>query len=138
MADVTNDAQQLCDLFTRLATEVDAFRTAHYDELSPQRRGELEEQIQQLYDFHDKFAGDVIQSTLNSTQGDLAKLIRVTQQASDALKHLETVERAVNIASAAANLAQAITSAGYGQIPDAVRGLVQAIQGAPDEDSSES
>jgi hypothetical protein len=130
---ISSEAQQLCDLFTKLAGEVDAYRNAHYDELTPAQRAKLEEQIQELYDFHDRFAGDVIQDTLDALQGDLTTLTSVTQQAIDALKHLNSVAKAINIVSAAANVAEAIFGGGYGQIPDAVRELVQAIQTPSDK-----
>jgi phage I-like protein len=136
MPDNTNQAQQLCDLFTQLAAEVDAFRTAHYDQLSPQQRADLEEEIQQLYDFHDQFAGDVIQCTLDAVQGDLTKLTSVTKQATDALKHLQTVAKVVNIVAAAADLTQAIVTGGYGEIPEAVRSLAQAIEPSTDKDDN--
>ncbi len=107
-------------------------------ELSPQRRAELEEQIQQLYDFHDQFAGDAIQKTIDAMQGDLDKLTSVTRQAKDALQHLKSIEQVVNIVSAAATLAEDIVSADYGAIPEAVRSLAQAVQAPPDKDSAGS
>ena len=138
MSEITNGAQELCDLFTQLAAEMDAYRTSHYDELSPAQRAALEERIQQLYDFHDEFAGDVIQNTLNAVQGDLTKVTNVTRQARDALKHLQTVARVVNVVSAAANLAQAIVLGGYGEIPEAIRSLAQVIQPGTDKDGGAS
>lgn len=125
--------QQLADLFTGLAGDVEAFRNAHYDELGPADRAALEEKIQQFYDFHDQFAGDVIQRTLDAVQGDLAGLEKVTKQASESLQHLESVQKALNIVAAASGLAQAILTGGYGQIPDAVRCLAQAIQAPTDK-----
>lgn len=136
MPDNTTQAQQLCDLFTQLAGEVDAFRNSHYDDLSSQQRADLEEVIQQFYDFHDQFAGDVIQYTLDAVQGDLTRLTSVTKQATDALKHLETVAQVVNVVAAAADLAQAIVTGGYGEIPEAVRSLAQAIQPGADKDDT--
>lgn len=128
-----DQAQQLADLFTQLANEVDAFRNAHYDELSAAQRADLEDKIQQLYDFHDEFAGDAIQNTLNAMQGDLGQLTTVTSQAKAALQHLQTVQRVVNIVSAASTLAEDIVTADYGAIPESVRCLAQAIQPAPDK-----
>jgi len=131
--DSTDQAQQLADLFTQLANEVDAFRNAHYDELTADQRADLENKIQQLYDFHDEFAGDAIQNTLNAMQGDLSQLTSITTQAKEALHHLETVQRVVTVASAAAALAEDIVSADYGAIPETVRSLAQAIQPPPDK-----
>lgn len=134
----TDQAQQLADLFTQLANEVDAFRNAHYDELSSAQRADLEDKIQQLYDFHDEFAGDAIQNTINAMQGDLSQLTSITNQAKKALQHLETVQRVVNIVSAASNLAEDIITADYGAIPDSVRVLAQAIQPPPDKQTTDS
>src|SRR5581483_6815836 len=107
----TDQAQQLADLFTKLAEEVDDFRNAHYDELSATQRGVLEEDIQQLYDFHDRFAGDAIQNTLDAMKGDLSHITDATRQATQALQHLKTIERVVAIVAAAATLAEDIVLA---------------------------
>ena len=131
-----NQAQELANLFTRLAAEVDAYRSAHYDELSPQRRLDLEEYFQRLCDFHDKFAGEVIQDTLDAMHGDLNKLTSITKQAGDALKHLKSVEQIVKVVSAAAMLAEAIATGAYGEIPEAVRSLAQALQPRSDKPDS--
>jgi 5-methylcytosine-specific restriction endonuclease McrBC regulatory subunit McrC len=138
MPDATDQPQQLADLFTKLAAEVDAFRSAHYDELSPQQRGHLEEKIQQLYDFHDQFAGDAIQNTINALKGDLTQLNNVTRQAADALKHLNSVAQVVNIVSAASTIASDVMTADYGAIPEAVRLFVQAVQAPSDKTPSGS
>jgi hypothetical protein len=138
LPDSTDQAQQLADLFTRLAGEVNAFRDAHYDELTPGQRDDLEENIQQLFDFHDRFAGDVIQNTLDAMQGDLSALTNVTTQAASALKHLQTIQAVVNIVSAAATLAQDIIIADYGAIPEALRALAQAVQNPSDKTPSGS
>ena len=123
----TGDAQQLADLFTRLAAQVDEFRNTHYDELSRARRDTLEEKIQQLYDFHDQFAGEVVQGTIDAMHGDIGKLISVARQANTALDHLKRVEQVVSLVSAAAGLAAAIVTGGYGEIPDDIRTLAQAL-----------
>lgn len=132
----TDQAQQLADLFTKLAGEVDAFRNAHYDELSTQQRADLEDKIQQLYDFHDQFAGDAIQNTINALQGDLSPLTNVTAQANDAVKHLNRVEEVVNIVAAASTIVSDIITADYGAIPEDVRVLAQTIQNPSDKTSS--
>lgn len=137
MPDTTDQSQQLADLFTKLAGEASSFRDAHYDELGAQGRAGLEAKIQQLFDFHDHFAGEALQNTINALQGDLTQLTDLTRQATEAFQHLESIERAVNIVSAASNIAQAIATGGYGQLPDAVLGLAQAIQGSDDKSDSD-
>ncbi|HEX4748020.1 MAG TPA: hypothetical protein VH302_00630 [Bryobacteraceae bacterium] len=137
MPDTVSDAQQLADLFTKLAGEVDGFRNAHYDDLTPQQRGAMEAQIQQLYDFHDEFAGEALQKTLDVLQGDLTQLANIAREADDAFHHLKSIQRAIDIVSAASNIAQAIATGGYGQLPDAVRVLAQAVQGSDDKSDSD-
>jgi uncharacterized protein YgbK (DUF1537 family) len=135
MPGTDDQAQELADLFTKLAGEVDAFRNAHYDELSSELRAHLESKIQQLYDFHDQFAGDAIQNTLNAMQGDLSQIVRVTTQTQQALQHLKTVEQVVKIVSAASTLAEDIVLADYGAIPEDLRSLAQTVQTPADKDS---
>ena len=137
MPDAASDAQQIADLFTKLANEIDAFRNAHYDDLSPQQRLSLETQIQQLYDFHDEFAGQALQNTIDALQGDLTSLAKITKQATEALEHLQSVQRVVDIAAAASNIVQAIATGGYGQIPDGIRAFAQAVTGSDDKSDSE-
>lgn len=138
MPDTVDQAQQLADLFTKLAGEVDDFRNTHYDDLSPQQRADLEAQIQQLYDFHDQFSGDAIQGTIDALKGDLTQLTNVTQQATNTLKHLNSVAQIVNIVSAASTVAADIVTADYGAIPDAVSSFIQALQPPSDKSSSGS
>jgi hypothetical protein len=135
MAETDDQAQRLADLFTKLAGDVDNFRSAHYDELSFARRAELEDKIQQLYDFHDRFAGDAIQNTLNAMQGDLSQITNATGQAERALQHLKTVQQVVSIVAAAATVAEDIVTADYGAIPEDVRSLIQAAQPGVDKNS---
>lgn len=139
MPDTDDDeAQQVADLFTKLAGEVNDFRNAHYDDLSPQQRADLEEKIQQLYDFHDQFCGDAIQNTINALKGDLTQLTNVTRQATDALKHLNSVAQVINIVSAASTVVADIVTADYGAIPDALQSLIQAVQPPSDKGPSGS
>jgi hypothetical protein len=138
LPDSADQAQDLANLFTKLAGEVDDFRNAHYDELTADQRAELEERIEQLYDFHDQFAGDAIQNTLNAMQGDLNLLTDATTRATNALKHLNAIAAVVNIVSAAATLAEDIVIGDYGAIPEAVRVLAQVIQNPSDKKSSGS
>ena len=136
MPDTANDAQQLADLFTKLAGEIDAFRNVHYDDLSPQQRLSLEAQIQQLYDCQDRFSGESLQKTIDALQGDLTSLTNVAKQAAQALQHLQTVKRVLDIASAASNIAQAILTGGYGQIPEATRAFAQSVAESDDKSVS--
>ena len=136
MPDIADQAQQLADLFTKLAGEVDGFRTSHYYDLTPQQRSDLEEQIQQLYDFHDQFAGDAIQNTINALQGDLTQVVNITRQATESLQHLKTIQQAVSIVSAAASFAEDIIIGDYGAIPESIRAFIQAVQPSPDKPST--
>ncbi len=133
MPDTCDQAQQLADLFTALAAKVDAFRNAHYDELSDRQRSDLEEEIEQLYDCHDQFAGDAIQNTLATIQADVPQIVSVTQQANAALEHLNDIEKVASIASAATGIVADILTADYGAIPEAVYKFAQAVNPPPDK-----
>ena len=133
MSGKSEDAQRLADLFTTLAAKVDEFRNTHYDELSRKQRDQLEEKIQQLYDFHDQFAGEVIECTLEAMQGDIGELIGVARQANETLSHLKRMEQVMEMVAAAAALAEAIVTGSYGEIPEDIRSLAQSLSNGSDK-----
>jgi|GEM_PF-2914722 len=123
-----DQARKLADLFANMAQSVDAYRSQHFEELSPDDRARLEDCIQKLDDSHDKFTAVAIQDTLNAIQDDLDRVVSVTTQAEQALKHLKTVAEISKVVSAAAELAMTIATADYGAIPSAIQDVVQAVQ----------
>jgi len=123
-----DQARQLADLFSQMADTVGAYRDAHYSELAPDERLKLEQQIQQLDDFCDQFTAEAIQATLETIQGDLDRIVSVTRDAGQALKHLTKIAEISSILSSVADLAYDITAADYGAVPGAIQDIVGAVQ----------
>ncbi len=90
----------------------------HFQELAPEERLRLEQLIQQLDDFCDQFTARAIQDTLDAIQSDLDRIVNVTGQAEESLKHLKTVAEITALVSAAADLAGDIMTGDFGAIPD--------------------
>jgi ABC-type transporter Mla subunit MlaD len=127
MANAADEARSLADLFGETSKAVDEYRARHLNELTPEQRTQLEQLIQKIDDAHDECTADAIEDTINQVQTSLQQIASVTGQAQQALKHLNTVQQVVNIASAVSELAQAIMTADYGGIPSALVNLGQTI-----------
>ncbi len=138
MSNTADQARQLANLFSRMSETVDAYRTQHFAELAPEERDELEDRIQQLDDIHDDFTAIAIEDTLNSIKGDLDRIANVTTQAQQALHHLNTVAAIIKVASAASELGEAIVTADYGAIPQAIVDLIQAVPKTADKNPSDA
>jgi len=134
-----NDADQLRQVaaeFQRMSEAVDDFRQQHFDALTADQRARLEQFVQRLDDIHDQLTGLAIDKTLDALRGDLDRIASVTTQAQQALKHLNTVAEIVKIVSAAAELGQAIATADYGAIPQAIEDIVQALPQKSDKNNT--
>ncbi len=131
-----DEARQLANLFASMSETVDAYRTQHFTQLTPQERDQLEQKIQQLDDIHDGFTATAIQDTLNAIQSSLDRITSVTTQAQQSLQHLNTVAAIARVVSAASELAEDIFTADYGAIPQAIEDVVQAIAKTSDKNSS--
>lgn len=130
-------ARQLASLFSRISESLDAYRNRYFAELTPEQRDELEDRIQQLDDIHDGFTAIAIQDTLNSIKGDLDQITTATTQAQQSLRHLNTVAQIIKVASAASELGQAIVTADYGAIPQAIKDLIQTVPKTADKNPSD-
>lgn len=130
--------RQLAATFAQMADSVDAYRTAHLAELSPNDRQTLQLAIQHLQDVHDNVTLAAIQDSLNAMQSDLARITEVTKQAQQALHHLQTIAEVVKLVSAASELAEDIAIADYGAIPQSIEDIIQALPQKPDKNTSSS
>lgn len=134
-----NDADQLRQVaaqFEHMAEAVDDFRQQHFDELTADQRARLEQFVQQLDDIHDQITALAIDKTLDALRGDLDRIASATMQAQQALKHLNTVAEIVKVVSAAAELGEAIATADYGAIPQAIEDIVQAVPHQSDKNNA--
>lgn len=136
MLNAADAARQLAALFSRFSESVDAYRTQYFAQLTPEERHQLEGRIQQLDDIHDRFTEIAIEDTLNSIKGDLDRITAATTQAQQSLAHLNTVADIVNVVSAASALGEAILTADYGAIPQAILDLIQAVPKKADKNPS--
>lgn len=133
MPDSADQVRQLAGLFSQMSETVDAYRTQHFTQLTPEERDRLEQLIQQLDDIHDGFTAIAIQDTLNAIRDDLNQITTVTTEAQQSLHHLNTVAHVLKVVSAAAELGSAIITADYGAIPQAIKDLAQAIPQTADK-----
>ncbi len=136
MPDAANAARELAELFADTAKAVDAYRSEHLRELTPEQRTDLEQLIQKIDDIHDECTADAIEAALNGIQSDLDRIASVTNQAKRSLQHLKTVEKVTKVASAVAELGAAIMTSDYGAIPSAIQDIAGAVSGDPDASSS--
>ncbi len=136
MSNAADHARQLANLFAQMSEAVDAYRTQHFVELTPEQRQELEDRIQQLDDIHDRFTETAIEDTLNSIKGDLDRITAVTTHAQQSLAHLNSVGEVIRVVSAASALAEVILTADYGAIPQAIEDLIQAVPKTADKNPS--
>lgn len=127
MPNAADEARKLADLFAESSKAVDDYRVQHLNELTGDQRTRLEQLIQKFDDAHDECTADAIEDTLNQVQSDLDQIARVTGQAQQALKHLNTIQQVVNLASAISELAEAIMTGDYAGIPSAVVDIGQTI-----------
>lgn len=127
MPNAADEARNLAALFAQTSEAVDDYRTRHLNQLTVDQRTRLEQIIQKLDDAHDECTADAIADTLNQMQSDLGQIAKVTGQAQHALKHLNTVQEVVNVASAISELAEAIMTGDYAGIPSALVDIGQTI-----------
>ena len=127
MANAADEARKLADFFAESSKALDDYRIRHLNELTGEQRTRLEQVIQKLDDAHDECTADAIEDTLKKMQSDLEQIARVTGQAQQALKHLNTVQEVVKVASAISGLAQAILTGDYAGIPSALVEIGQTI-----------
>ncbi len=138
MLNAPDQARHLASLFSQMSETVDAYRTQAFAQLTPEERNQLEDGIQQLDDIHDAFTAIAIEDTLNSIEGDLDQITTVTTQAQQSLRHLNTVAQIVKVVSAASELGEAIVTADYGAIPQAIKDLIQAVPKTADKNPSDA
>jgi len=129
----SSNARQIAALFEGIAESVENYRDQNYSALGPKGRAALDSVLQHLYDLHDRFTGIAIQRTLEFAQEQVDQIIDVTKRAETALKHLRTTQKIIQIASSIAELGEAITTADYGAIPEAIKSASDALSNDSDD-----
>jgi len=120
-------------MYESMAETVERYRDQHYSALTAEQRAALDTALQRLYDTHDRFTAIAIRNTLDALGDQLREITTITSRAAESLKHLKTAERIIKIVAAAAELAEAITAANYGAIPDAIATAASALHPANGE-----
>ena len=121
--------QDLADLFSELAHEIEQFREAQQANLSADEFATLGNTAASLLHMSDQFIGQAIANTLANAQVDAQKIATVTQNAKNAVQTINKVVTVINIATAGVTLGTAILSGNVGQIASAVGGLSSAVGG---------
>jgi hypothetical protein len=122
-------AEDLAQVFFNLSNAVDAFRLSNYGGLSPADQQRLKDQAQALDTRGQQCTADALGAVLQGIQPHLANIKKATQNAQDALAHLNDVARGIAIVDSAVALVGSIVAGDLGSIGDNVNGLCQAISG---------
>jgi hypothetical protein len=133
MDDLNTQAQALADLYTSYAEEVRTYKRAHFDELQPAERTELDGYVQQFEDMHDRFAAQAIAASLQQVEAQLDSIKSVTQQACDEVKNLKKVQQVTQIAAAVLGAASCAAAGDYGGAAGQLVGAVKALAASKDD-----
>lgn len=109
--DPAAEANQLANLFYSLSQAVDDVRLGGtLTDATPADLGRLKDEAQALDDRAHYFTAQAIGATLQKIQPDLAKIKAITAQAKTQLGTLNTVSKAIGIATAGLGLGAAIAT----------------------------
>jgi hypothetical protein len=125
--DSRKQAEDLAQIFFNLSNAVDTFRLRNYNALSPAKQQQLKDEAQALDTRGQQCTADALGAILQGVQPHLRNIKQATQDAQDALAHLDDVAKAITIVDAAVALVGSIGRGDLGSIGDKVQGLVQAI-----------
>jgi hypothetical protein len=127
--DPVKQAEELAQIFFQLSNAVDGFRLNNYGRLSPADQQRLKDQAQALDTRGQQYTADALGAILQGIQPHLVNIQKATQDAQDALAHLNAVAKGLAIVDSAVALVGSIVAGDLGSIGDNVNGLYQAIGG---------
>jgi|SRR5271157_6510254 len=127
--DLTKQAEDLAQAFFGLSNAVDDFWQRNYAALSPAQVQQLKDQAQALALRGQQYTADALGAILQGIQPHLKDIKQATQDAQDALGHLNDVGKAITIVDSAVALVGSIASGDVGSIGSNVQGLFQAVHG---------
>jgi hypothetical protein len=122
-------AQDLANLYGDLSTAVSGFQEENQASLSAEEILNLNTIAQTLLNQSASFIGLAIQAKLAGMQDDLNNIVRTTQDAQKAVKHIKDIQKGIGIFTAAVTLGAAILTSNPGAIIGALGGLTTAIAG---------
>jgi HEAT repeat protein len=127
--DAVKQAEELAQIFFGLSNAVNDFRLRpdNFNALSDARQQQLKDQAQALTLRGQQCTAEALGAILQDIQPHLASIKQATQDAKDALAHLNDVEKAITIVDAAVALVGSIMTGDMGSVGDNVQGLLQAL-----------
>ena len=123
------EAFALSQWFRDLSIELGNYRTKEWNNLSESQRQSFEDAEWKLLNAANEFTTAAVGLTLDESEASLGKLKECTEQAKEAVKTLQTVRKAINVATAAVGLAAAILSKDLGAIGKNAKSLYDAAHG---------
>ena len=127
--DPAKEAGELADLFHALSQSLDEYRLS--DDLPPDTAPAelklLKRQAQEMEDLSHGFTAEAIGATLQSIHKDLAQIKAVTKEAKAQLAKLESVSKAISIATAGLSVGTAVLTGNPLAIAKAVEGFGEAV-----------
>jgi len=126
--DPAKQAEELAQIFFDLSSAVDKFRLDNYGAIPPAVQQRLKEQAQALDTRGQQCIADALGAIVQGIQPHLADIKQATQDAKDALAHLNEVAKGFAIVDSAVALVGAIVAGDWGSIGDNVKSLSKAIQ----------
>jgi len=127
--DPIKQAEELAQIFFALSNAVNDFRLRpdNFNALSDARQQRLKDQAQALTLRGQQCTAEALSAILHDIQPHMASIKQATQDAKDALDHLNDVEKAITIVDAAVALVGSIMTGDVSSIGDNVQGLLQAL-----------
>jgi hypothetical protein len=128
--DPAKQAEQLAQIFFNLSDAVDKFRLGNnYGAISLAQQQQFKVQAQALATRGQQFTADALGAILRDIQPHLPNIKQATQDAQEALTHLNDVAKALTIVDSAVALVGSIVAGDVGSIGDNVQNLFTAIKG---------
>ena len=125
--DPVKQAEELAQIFFTLSNAVNDFRLDNYNALPPDKQQQLKDQAQALAMRGQQYTADALAAIQQAIQPHLQDIKQATQNAKEALAHLNNLEKGIAIVNAAVALVGSIVAGDIGSIGDNVQNLIQAI-----------
>lgn len=125
--DLAKEAEGLAQTFYSLSDAVDDFWQRQYGALSPAQVQQLKNEAQALARRGHEFSADALGAILHELLPRLSNIKKATEDAKDALAHLDDVAKALAIVDSAVALVTSLATGDLPSIGDKVDGLAQAI-----------
>ena len=125
--DPVKQAEKLAQIFFALSNSVNDFRLDNFGALPPDKQRQLKDQSQALALRAQQCTADALGAILQTIQPHLPSIKQATQDATDALTHLNDVAKGIAIADAAVALVGSIAAGDIASIGGNVQNLIQAI-----------